>query len=285
MTPKVSVIMPFVAESEYLAEAIESVRAQTLDEWELLLVDDGRVADTGAIASSYVRSEPGRVRLLSSGPRAGAAAARNTGIVAARGEYLAFLDADDVFEPRKLEVEVTLLTNHPRAAMLYGPTRWWFPSRWWRNRTERLGVDLDRVHEPPRLLLDVIVRRCGDIPCTCGILVRRDVAVRLGGFEERFRLYEDQTLLAKVLLRHPAYVSSRPHARYRNHPGSTSARAVADGEYEPYRPHIARREFLEWLGAHVAESGLEVPGLTREIAAESDRDVSRFIPRFRRLWR
>lgn len=285
MTPKVSVITPFVGESGYLAEAIESVRSQTLDDWELLLVDDGRFPDTVGIASSYVRSVPGRVRLLSSGPRAGAAAARNTGIVAARGEYLAFLDADDVFEPRKLEVEVALLTNHPRAAMLYGPTRWWFPLQWWRNRTERLGVDLDRVHEPPRLLLDVIVRRSGDIPCTCGILVRREVAVRLGGFEEGFRLYEDQTLLAKVLLRHPAYVSSRLHARYRNHPASTSARAMADGEYQPYRPHAARREFLEWLSAHVAESGCDVPGLAREIAAESDRDVSRFISRFRRLWR
>jgi glycosyltransferase involved in cell wall biosynthesis len=285
VTPKVSVIMPFVGETEYLAEAIESVRAQTLDDWELLLVDDGRVPDAVAIASSYVQSEPRRVRLLSSGPGAGAAAARNTGIAAARGDYLAFLDADDVFEPRKLEVEATLLTNHPRAAMLYGPTRWWFPSQWWRNRTERLGVDLDRIHEPPRLLLDVIVRRCGDIPCTCGILVRREVAVRLGGFEERFRLYEDQSLLAKVLLRHPAYVCSHANARYRNHSASTSARAVADGEYEPYRPHIARREFLAWLSAHAAESGLEVPGLTREIAAESDRDVTRFISRFRRLWR
>jgi glycosyltransferase involved in cell wall biosynthesis len=285
VTPKVSVITPFVGESDYLADAIESVRAQTLDDWELLLVDDGRLPETVAIASSYVRSEPKRVRLLSSGPGAGAAAARNTGIVAARGEYLAFLDADDVFEPRKLEVEATLLEAHPRAAMLYGPTRWWFPARWWRNRTERLGVELDRVHEPPRLLLDVIVRRCGDIPCTCGILIRREIAVRLGGFEERFRLYEDQTLLAKVLLRHPVYVSSRPHARYRNHPASTSARAVANGEYQPYRPHIARREFLEWLSAHVTESGLEVPGLAGEIAVESDRDVSRFVSRFRRLWR
>ena len=151
MIPLASVIMPVFDQEAYFAEAIESMRAQTFERWELLMVDDGSTDRSPAIAQAYALSDPDRIRLLRHPDRRrhGAAAARNLGLRQARGEFIAFLDADDAYEPDKLEVEVALLDSQPDAAMLYGPTLWWYPGTKRLVRPERLGVEPGRVYPPP----------------------------------------------------------------------------------------------------------------------------------------
>ena len=256
MTPRVSVITPFIDHASFLAEAIASVRAQRFDAWELLLVDDGARDDSRAVANRFAAADPARIRVLPPDPRRrGAAAARNRGMAAAAGELITFLDSDDVFTPDKLCEEVADLDAHPAAAMLYSRTRWWHDGVPGPDFTERLGVPANRVHPPPYLLDRVILRKKGDIPCTCGVLIRKRAIDEVGGFEERFTLYEDQTLWAKIFLSYPTYVSKACHARYRQHAASTSARAEASGEYDRYRAHAAQDAFFAWLEPYVRDHG------------------------------
>lgn len=103
----VSVIMPAYNAVRHIAESVESVRAQTFGEWELLVVDDGSTDDTRAVVRRFAEEDE-RVRYV---PRTngGQAAARNTGLAAARGRLIAFLDADDLWLPHKLEAQLAVL--------------------------------------------------------------------------------------------------------------------------------------------------------------------------------
>ena len=267
MIPLASVIMPVFDQEAYFAEAIESMRAQTFERWELLMVDDGSTDRSPAIAQAYALSDPDRIRLLRHPDRRrhGAAAARNLGLRQARGEFIAFLDADDAYEPDKLEVEVALLDSQPDAAMLYGPTLWWYPGTKRLVRPERLGVEPGRVYPPPELATRILLRHEGAVPCTCAVLIRRTAALAVGGFEQEFRLYEDQTLWAKLFVCYPVLIAGRPTARYRQHDASTSAEAARKGEYHNWRQHEAEARFLEWFQCHAAGTGIADADLVRAL--------------------
>lgn len=105
--PRVSVITPVWNAAATLAATIASVQAQTVTDWEMLIVDDGSTDGSGQRAAEVAAADP-RLRLLS-GPHRGAAAARNAGIAAARGRFIAFLDADDLWYPDKLATQLPVL--------------------------------------------------------------------------------------------------------------------------------------------------------------------------------
>src|SRR5262249_40041371 len=125
--PLVSVIIIFLNAEKFLQEAIESVVAQTYDHWELLLADDGSTDGSTGIARQYADHYPGKVRYLEHAghQNRGMSASRNLGIRHAVGEYIAFLDADDVWLPHKLEEQVAILNAHPETGMVYGATQVW----------------------------------------------------------------------------------------------------------------------------------------------------------------
>ena len=131
--PRVSAVVIFLNEERFLGEAIASVRSQSLDGWELLLVDDGSTDASAALAREAAASEPERIRYLEHPGHAnrGMSASRNLGLAATRGEFVAFLDADDVWLPERLERAVALLDAHPEAEMVYGRTQYW---RSWSGR-------------------------------------------------------------------------------------------------------------------------------------------------------
>ena len=106
----VSVVIIFFNEERFLAEAVASVYAQTFHDWELLLVDDGSSDRSSDIAKGYAERDPARVRYLEHPGHAnrGASASRNVGVHAARGEWVAFLDGDDIWLPERLERSVAL---------------------------------------------------------------------------------------------------------------------------------------------------------------------------------
>ena len=103
----VSVIMPVFNGERWLVQAIESVLAQTWKNLELIIVDDGSTDASAEIAHSYVRAN---VTLLRQ-PNQGASVARNTGLAAAKGDYIQYLDADDCLDPRKIELQIAALAG------------------------------------------------------------------------------------------------------------------------------------------------------------------------------
>ena len=113
---RVSVVMICRDGQAYLAEAIESVLAQTVPDWELIIVDDGSLDGSLDIAHEYEKAESARVRSLRSaaGRNVGMSATRNTGLRRASAEYVALLDCDDAWLPEKLEVAASAGRTAPR---------------------------------------------------------------------------------------------------------------------------------------------------------------------------
>lgn len=108
----VSVVVPCFNASAFIRSTIDSVLSQTYAQLEVLIVDDKSTDDSAQIVKSYERSDP-RVLLIQMPKNAGAPAApRNAGVAAARGEWVAFLDADDLWHPRKLELQIRALAEH-----------------------------------------------------------------------------------------------------------------------------------------------------------------------------
>jgi glycosyltransferase involved in cell wall biosynthesis len=299
--PTVSVVLPFLDPQPFFLEAIASVLAQTYEDWELLLVDDGSNDGSGEVATAFTNLYPGRIRCLrhDGGGTRGMSASRNLGLSEARGSYVAFLDADDVWYPAKLQEQVTLLSAHPDVAMVYGSTEWWYswtgnPSDRARDFVQELGIPVDRVLEPPALVTALLRR---EHPTMTPALVRRDSLMRAGGFEDVFHgLYEDQAACVKIGIDQRVLVSSACWYRWRQHPRSSCAVSLATGNYAQ-----ARQLFLEWLDeflvAHEivdseprhaleqARSGESVapdrPGLRRRSGAHAHR-LARRLRRLRR---
>lgn len=257
----VSCIMIFLDARRFLPEAIESVLAQTYEHWELLLVDDGSSDGSTEVARSYAREAPGRIFYLEHpghGNR-GMAASRNLGIRKASGDYVAFLDADDVWLPGKLEQQVRILDANPETGMLYGDTLYWYS---WKEDPDspadfvpRLGVATDTPIPPPELLPSWLRGRAA-VPCTCSILVRASVVEEVGGFAESFtrvaNMYEDQAFYSKLCLKTPIMASDVVWDRYRQHRDASTAQSLRMGwEAE------ARRYFLSWLRGLLADEGVE----------------------------
>ena len=122
--PLVTAIMIFCDAERFMDEAIASVCAQTWRNWELVLVDDGSTDGSTAIARRWVERHPDRVRYFEHPGHAnlGMSESRNLGVGHARGDYVAFLDADDVWLPHKLAMQVGILEAHPDVSMVYGPS-------------------------------------------------------------------------------------------------------------------------------------------------------------------
>lgn len=259
--PLVSAIIIFFNAEKFIQEAIDSVFAQTFREWELLLVDDGSVDESSKIAKKISTEHPHQVRYLEheGHQNLGMSAARNLGILHAKGKYVAFLDADDAWYPYTLKEQFAVLESQTQAAMVFGPLLYWYS---WTGKTEdqkldtieELGVAPNRLVRPPRLLSLFLVNKA-TVPS--GILVRREAIDRVGGFEEIFRgEYEDQAFCAKICLSAPVFASSRCWYRYRQHPESAVSVGHATGQTD-----AARLIFLEWLSRYLSDQGMKDLGV------------------------
>jgi glycosyltransferase involved in cell wall biosynthesis len=272
--PRVSAIIIFLDEANFLAEAIESVLAQTFEDWQLLLVDDGSTDGSSDIARDYAARHAGRVRCLEHEGHAnrGMSASRNLGLAHARGEFVAFLDGDDVWEADKLAAQVPVLQADPALAMTYGRTLVWYS---WRQAADQpadylkpLGLQPGQVVSPPRLLVTWLE---DEFTCPgCGsVLLRREAVENVGGLEDAFGgQYEDMVLYAKLLLRYPVCVEGATYSRYRQHAGNDW---VADRRASRWYPEWltpSRGRYLEWVADYVGRHGpLRSPELDRALRA------------------
>jgi glycosyltransferase involved in cell wall biosynthesis len=222
--PLVSVVLIFLDEERFLEEAVNSVRDQTLADWELILVDDGST-DRSTLIARKLAAEDQRIRYIDhpEHQNRGRSASRNLGAAHTTAPYIAFLDADDVWEPEKLAEQVDLLESMPDVAMVVGAMRYWYS--WDPAETEDdfilfTGGMADRRIDPPEAAwkLFPLGKESG---AGVDVLVRRSVFVAVGGFENQFHgMYDDQAFNVKVFLRYPVYISSRSWYRYRQHDGS-----------------------------------------------------------------
>ena len=268
--PLVSVVIPFLNPGRFLQEAIDSVRAQTYDHWELILVDDGSTDESREVARAAARTEPDRVRYVqhAGGANRGTSASRNEGVRRAQGALIAFLDGDDVWLAGKLEAQVRLLSEHPNVGLLYGATEYWYswtgnPDDEMRDSIPAVGVDSTRVVQPPTQLIRFLV---GDVavPCPCSVIVRADIVARVGGWEESFPgMFDDQAFYTKLMLHEPVLVATECWDRYRRHPASMYQTAKREGTVRD-----ARRRFLEWVRDYVRREGFGSGPLWRAIQRE-----------------
>ncbi len=273
--PLVSVVIIFLNPgARYLDEAIASVRAQTLGDWELLLVDDGSTDDSSAVALAAAAADPARIHHLEhpGHENRGMSASRNLGIATARGRYLAFLDADDVYLPERLAHQVAVLEAHPEVGMVYGPTvLWhsWRPNAALPDEIEPLGLPTGVPHPPGAVLRRLIETRGAIMPGICSLTVRRAAALAVGSFEAQFRgCYEDQVFFSKICAQETVMLTEHCDARYRQHADSCTAVAQQSGEYRETLPHPTRERYLRWLAAYAAEQGLADPALDRALARD-----------------
>lgn len=267
--PLVSVITPFYNVAAYLAEAVESVRRQTYRNWELILVDDGSIDESGAIAERLVQSDPEKICCVSHGNRAnkGASAARNLGLSKAKGEYIAFLDSDDVWVPDKLEHQVNLLNVLPTVNMICGASLYWTS---WADADKpdspvRVGCRQNVLFQPPELLGILYPLQKGMAPSMNGLLVERSVMDRIGGFVDEFKgMYDDQVFLTKIYLSCSVYVSDKIYDKYRrNRPGSLCYLSLTSDDYREHR-----LQYLRWLKDYLSTAGCDHPGIKRAFYRE-----------------
>jgi glycosyltransferase involved in cell wall biosynthesis len=282
--PLVSIVIIFFNAEEFLQEAIESVCAQTYRNWELLLIDDGSTDRSAQIARRYVAEYPACIHYLEHPGRQnrGMSASRNLGIRQARGDWVAFLDADDVWLPDKLERQVSVLKVRPEIGMLYGNTLYWHS---WSEASAalsmdyipRIGLPTDTIIQPPGLL-PLFLSGKAAVPCICSILVKKEVLDRVGGFEESFRsLYEDQVIYVKICLNEPVFISEGCWEKYRQYPDS-----VRSSTSNNHQAHAARALFLNWLENYIGERRISNPQIWQALRQEQWRIQHPFWARIER---
>jgi glycosyltransferase involved in cell wall biosynthesis len=199
----VSVIIPAFNQSRYLLEAVRSVLAQTHGDLEILIVDDGSTDDTPRVSSHFTDA---RVRYIRQENR-GLSSARNTGIRYARGEFLTYLDSDDLFLSSKLELLLAVFNANPSLGLVSGQ------AELIDERGRRIGEVFDRglPADPTELLLRN--------PLHVGsVLIRREWQERVGLFDETLRSYEDWDMWLRLALAGcPMSSIAQPVSLYRFH--------------------------------------------------------------------
>jgi glycosyltransferase involved in cell wall biosynthesis len=211
----VSVIMPVFNNERFISDAIESVLRQTYDRWELLIVDDGSNDASGRIAESYERRFPGQIWCLRQDNR-GPGAARNRGIRRARGRYVAFIDADDVWLPVKLERQVAALERDAAVGLVYCDN-YFVDEKRQAIPGYRREVTLYQGQVAPMLFQHYFI-------ITSAVVIRRACCETVGQFREDIRVGEDYDYFLRCAQRYPVGLVAEKLYERRHRSGSMSSR-------------------------------------------------------------
>lgn len=212
---QVSVVIPCYNASRFLEAALASAVEQTRPALEIILVDDGSLDGSATLAEHFASQHP-MVRVLRHTRNIGAAAARNTGLLAARGEVVAFLDADDIWAPEHLEVLVGLLERHPTAMLATTDAQAFGDATYrWEQRVP--------VGPPVRMFWPAF--EYWIVPQNA-VAVRVAAAREIGGYDESAHGAEDYEFVLRLAWRWPFVASERITVWYRCHPGQQSAQSA-----------------------------------------------------------
>ncbi len=210
--PAVSVVIPAYNHAKFLKGTIQSALAQTWRNYEIIVVDDGSTDNTRDVVASF--SDP-RIRYIFQDNQ-GLSGARNTGIRAAGGEYLAFLDSDDEFEPEFLHVCVEALTIDRALGAVHTATRFIDQSSQILPRVEAYTLAGEAFKRQ--------LRRGGFFP-PVSAMARAECVHEAGLFDTTLTSLEDWDMWLRINQRHPMRSLPQPLVRYRVYPGSMSTNA------------------------------------------------------------
>ncbi len=219
----VSVVIPAYNGQDFIGEAIQSVHAQTLPVSEIIVVDNGSTDETSKVAESL-----GATVIQQS--NSGVAAARNTGIRAASSPWVALLDQDDIWEPEKIEYQWAALQLHADAG-LASCNMTWFEVKDIEGRSTVITGDMSDNPVPaergetevgyfPKVPYELLSGRVYDKPSS--VLIRRDLFLSIGGFDESLRQNEDLDCFLRLVARSPFVVVERRLVRRRIHDRNNS---------------------------------------------------------------
>lgn len=204
----ISIVIPTKNRLSYLREAIASVYAQTYQNFEIIVVDDG---SSGPI-EPHMQAYDERLRFFRQPPQ-GAAAARNHGIAVAKGAFIAFLDDDDSYLPDKLQNSVDCFALHPEIAWLC--TGFSFVDASGADIARQPILPEDRLLHAHDIALFTFIS-------TSTIMVRTQNLKEAGGFDEGMTVSEDYALWAKLVLQSPCGTVPKVLATFRLHKGNTA---------------------------------------------------------------
>ena len=189
--PLVSVIIPTYNRGWIIKEAIDSVMVQDYRDFELIIVDDGSTDNTPDILNSY----RGDIKVFRQ-ENQGVSAARNRGLAAASGRFIAFLDSDDLWLPRKLRRQVDFFSSNPDACICQTE------EIWIRNN---MRVNPKKRHKKPRgMIFEPSLALCLVSPSA--VMIRRSLFEEVGGFDETLPACEDYDLWLRISCRYPVYL-------------------------------------------------------------------------------
>src|SRR6476646_1026398 len=184
----VSIICPVFNVAAYLEGTLDSILAQDFRDFELLLVNDGSTDSSPSIARRYADRHPEKVHYFEhpEGRNRGASASRNLGISHAKGEFIAFIDADDRWRPTKLREQVAVLRADPRIDLLAGTANYWKSWRGGEDRLVKSGHLQNVLIRPPEASLRIYPLARSPAPCPSDLIIRTKLVREIGGFEEAF---------------------------------------------------------------------------------------------------
>ncbi len=278
---RISAVIPAYNAQKHLGDCLASVRSQTGPfELEVIVVDDGSKDATASIA----RGHAGVICIVQA--NAGPSAARNTGVAAASGEFIAFLDADDLWPEGKLAAQLAILQQQPAAALVFGDCRQ-FDARGPRAQTEFEAGGFGRAAWGPGPILEGAYGRLleNNVITTGGVLARRAALQEVGGFAEDLRLVEDLDLWLRLARRHPVAWCAREGLLRRRHDSNISSDGEAIGL--AYL-EVLKRHAATWQPADAQALGVDAGRLaSREYLnlAELARRQGKSAAAWRRLWR
>lgn len=252
--PRVSIIVPAYNCARYLPAAIDSVIRQTFADWELIIVNDGSTDDTPSVVSSYSHRLGTKLRYVYQSNR-GVSAARNAAIQESRGEFVAILDADDVWLPARLARGVAVMDSNPAVGLVHSQIA----------RVNSDGAVVDYHSFPPRyqagqIAVDIFTRRANVL--SPSVLLRKRCLDVVGLFDETMHATEDRDLWFRIAERYEVAYIHEILAHYRVSTGSATSDPdrMLNGQlffvYKHYRRHACSRVALHRaLGQVYREQG------------------------------
>ena len=210
MEPLISVIIPCYNHAHFLGDAISSVNKSEQPEVEIIVVDDGSDDDPGEVATSFSRTKCIRQA------NGGLAKARNRGLQESRGRFVVFLDADDMLAPGALDIGVSALAAHARAAMVYGRCRRMARDGTIQSTPEQERIERDHYRE-------LLKKNYIWMPAMA--MFRREALERAGGFDPSVNAAADYGVYLRVARSHPLYDHARVVAYHRKHDANKSGNA------------------------------------------------------------
>jgi glycosyltransferase involved in cell wall biosynthesis len=206
----VSVVVTTYNYERFIIDALDSVLAQTLQPFEVVVIDDGSTDDTARIVAAFADRGVRYVRQSNGG----AAAARNRGIRETTGDLVGFLDADDIWLPTKLERQVEYLARNPDAVMVSGQKIWWDFER------DTRRIEVIRELDGSKQRREICITNTVGNPSM--VLVRRDAIRRAGPFDETLRWGQDWEFFIRIASLGRVGVDVDPVIIYRWHDGGLS---------------------------------------------------------------